>query len=72
MTNTAVGLPDLHAGKSPIGVAVLTEERFYPHLIGNDIGCGMGLFETNVKLKKFKQEKWVTKLNHSKRLILGC
>ncbi len=64
----AVGLPDLHAGKSPIGMAVLTEERLYPHLIGNDIGCGMGLFETHVKLKKFKQDKWVTKLNHIRQL----
>lgn len=59
-----VGLPDLHAGKSPIGIAVKTKERLYPHLIGNDIGCGMGLFETGVKLKKYKQDKWVSRLEH--------
>lgn len=64
----AVGLPDLHAGKNPIGIAVETEGILYPHLIGNDIGCGMGLFETNCALKKFKQERFVTKLNHIRAL----
>ena len=63
-----VGLPDLHAGKSPIGIAVKTKERLYPHLIGNDIGCGMGLFETGVKLKKYKQDKWVSSLEHIREL----
>ena len=63
-----VGLPDLHAGKSPIGIALLSKSSFYPHLIGNDIGCGMGLFETDVKLKKYKQDKWVTRLNHIRQL----
>lgn len=64
----AVGLPDLHPGKSPVGIAVLTQGRFYPHLIGNDIGCGMSLFNTNVKMKKFKQDKWVTRLNYIREL----
>jgi release factor H-coupled RctB family protein len=26
----AVGLPDLHAGKSPIGIAVVTKDIIYP------------------------------------------
>ncbi len=60
----AVGLPDLHAGKMPVGTAVQTEGIIYPHLIGGDIGCGMGLFETNCALRKFKQDRFVTKLNH--------
>lgn len=64
----AVGLPDLHAGKTPVGIAVETEGRFYPHLIGNDIGCGMGLFHTGCALRKYKQEKFVTKLNHIRAL----
>jgi release factor H-coupled RctB family protein len=64
----AVGLPDLHAGKSPIGVAVVTESIIYPHIIGNDIGCGMGLFKTGVDKKKFKMDRWVTKLNHIREL----
>lgn len=64
----AVGLPDLHAGKTPVGIAVETENRFYPHLIGNDIGCGMGLFQTGCALRKYKQDKFVTKLNHIRAL----
>lgn len=64
----AVGLPDLHAGKSPIGIAVETEGIFYPHLIGNDIGCGMGLFQTGIGLRKFKQDRFVTRLNHIRAL----
>lgn len=63
-----VGLPDLHPGKTPIGMAVLSQGRFYPHLIGNDIGCGMSLFSTEVKKKRFKLEKWVTRLNSIREL----
>lgn len=58
-----VGLPDLHPGKSPVGMAALSQGRFYPHLIGNDIGCGMSLFSTELKQKRFKLEKWVARLN---------
>jgi release factor H-coupled RctB family protein len=64
----AVGLPDLHAGKNPVGIAVETDDILYPHLIGNDIGCGMGLFETPIALKKYKQEKMVSRLNHIRAL----
>lgn len=64
----AVGLPDLHPGKSPVGIGLLTEGRFYPHLIGNDIGCGMGLFCTGIRERKFKQDKAVTRLNYLKDL----
>lgn len=64
----AVGLPDLHAGQSPVGIAVETEGRVYPHLIGNDIGCGMGLFETHTHMSKFKMDKFVTRLNHIRAL----
>ena len=64
----AVGLPDLHAGKHPVGIAVETDGILYPHLIGNDIGCGMGLFETNCAIKKYKQDRFVTKLNHIRAL----
>lgn len=64
----AVGLPDLHAGKSPVGVAVVTEGIIYPYIIGNDIGCGMGLFNTGIKRKKFKMDRWVTKLNYIREL----
>lgn len=34
--------PDFHAGKPvPVGVIVDTDNIVMPHLIGNDIGCGM-------------------------------
>lgn len=63
-----VGLPDIHPGKSPVGMALLSKGRYYPHLIGNDIGCGMGLFETGVKFKKYRQSKWVSRLNYIREL----
>lgn len=64
----AVGLPDLHPGKTPVGMAMMSRGRFYPHLIGNDIGCGMGLFSTGVKKRRFKLEKCVTRLNSIREL----
>lgn len=57
----ARGMPDLHPGKGvPIGSAFLSREELYPHLAGNDIGCGMALFKTGHT--KAKKEKWVKKL----------
>ena len=39
-----VGLPDLHPGRGyPVGAAFFSVGRFYPALVGNDIGCGMAL-----------------------------
>jgi len=55
----AVGLPDLHPGKGfPIGSAIITEGVFYPHLVGEDIGCGMSLVKTGIGITKQKAEKW--------------
>ena len=60
----AVGMPDLHAGKGcPIGAAFLSEGWLYPALVGNDIGCGMGLWRTDLKANKLKLEKWANKLH---------
>ncbi|MFK8185152.1 MAG: RNA ligase RtcB family protein [Phormidesmis sp.] len=60
----AVGMPDLHAGKGcPIGAAFLAEGWMYPALVGNDIGCGMGLWRTELKAHKLKLEKWANKLH---------
>ncbi len=64
----AVGLPDLHAGQNPVGIAVETQGRLYPHLVGNDIGCGMGLYQTGCKLAKFKRDKAVMRLNNIRAL----
>ncbi|WP_295461115.1 RNA ligase RtcB family protein [uncultured Thiodictyon sp.] len=58
----AVGLPDLHPGKGyPIGAAFLCEQ-IYPALIGNDIGCGMGLWQTDLPRRKFKPERAAERL----------
>lgn len=58
----AVGLPDLHLGKTPVGASYLVKDYVYPHIVGNDIGCGMALFETGLKKKKFKIDKIMNKL----------
>ncbi|URZ14489.1 RNA ligase RtcB family protein [Clostridium felsineum] len=52
-----IGYPDLHPGKTPIGVSIITNKIIYPHLIGNDIGCSVSLFETSMNKKKFKIKK---------------
>ena len=44
-----IGMPDLHAGRGyPIGAAFFSVGRFYPALVGGDIGCGMSLWQTNI------------------------
>ncbi len=54
-----VGLPDLHPGRGyPIGAACFSESLLYPALVGNDIGCGMSLYQTSVDARKVKQDKW--------------
>lgn len=53
----AVGQPDLHIGKTPVGASFITKDIIYPHLIGNDIGCGMALFSTGINNGKFKFDK---------------
>lgn len=58
-----VGMPDLHPGRgNPIGAAFLSTNKIYPYLVGGDIGCGMGLWQTNIKVNKVKRDKWVKKL----------
>ncbi|MRG90381.1 RtcB family protein [Polyangium spumosum] len=42
----AAGMPDLHAGRGPIGAAFAFEERVLPYLVGGDAGCGVLLFAT--------------------------
>ena len=45
-----VGMPDLHPGRGyPIGAAFFSVGRFYPALVGNDIGCGMALWQTDIR-----------------------
>lgn len=64
----AFAMPDLHAGKTPIGVVVVTKDKIYPHLIGTDIGCGMSIFSTGIENKKIKLDRWCSRLNTIKTL----
>lgn len=57
-----VGLPDLSVGRVPNGMALLVEDRIYPHLIGGDIGCGMSLFQSPIKRSKLKIDKFEKRL----------
>lgn len=58
-----IGMPDLHPGKgAPIGGVFFSEKILYPYLIGNDIGCGMGLWQTDIKQHKTKLDRWMKKI----------
>lgn len=53
-----VGLPDLHPGRGyPVGAAFFSSGRFYPALVGNDIGCGMALWQTDIVAGKARLDK---------------
>ncbi len=59
----AVGMPDLHPGKgSPVGASFLARGVVYPHLIGNDIGCGMRFSMVSSKNKSFHGERWAKRI----------
>ncbi len=64
----AVGMPDLHPGKgTPVGAAFLSQDMVYPYLVGNDIGCGMGLWSTDLKQRKIKLDRWTQRLEGLER-----
>ena len=57
------GMPDLHPGRGyPVGAAFFSIGRFYPALIGNDIGCGMALWQTSLPRAKYSASKLEKKL----------
>ena len=59
---SVAAFPDLHPGKyGPTGIAVLSE-RLHPQLIGNDIGCGMSLFELDLPLRKLRIDRAAERL----------
>lgn len=61
--DAVVGLPDLHAGRGiAVGAAFRSHGLVYPHLVGSDIGCGMGLWRTGLSLRKFRPDAVVRKL----------
>lgn len=58
-----VGLPDLHAGRGiAVGAAFWSRSHVYPHLVGSDIGCGMGLWRSGLPLRKFRLDAAERKL----------
>jgi len=58
-----IGMPDLHPGKGqPIGAALISHDKVYPHLVGSDIGCGMGVWKLDIAKKRVKLDKWEKKL----------
>lgn len=57
------GMPDLHPGRGyPVGAAFLSMGIFYPALVGNDIGCGMALYQTDLAKAKWSGQKLAQKL----------
>ena len=57
------GMPDLHPGRGyPIGAAFFTLNKIYPALVGNDIGCGMSLWQTSAKVSKVNLDKLAKQL----------
>lgn len=67
---SVAGFPDLHPGKyGPVGMTALAT-RLYPQLIGNDIGCGMSLFELDLPLRKFRIDKAAEQLRKLEEINL--
>ncbi|MBN1009006.1 RNA ligase RtcB family protein [Amphritea pacifica] len=57
------GMPDLHPGRGyPVGAVFFSSGKIYPALVGNDIGCGMSLWQTSAKVGNVNIERWVKKL----------
>jgi release factor H-coupled RctB family protein len=60
----AAAFPDLHPGRGyPIGASFLVRDRIYPTVVGNDIGCGIGLWQTDLPRHKLKLDRWLRRLD---------
>lgn len=60
----AVGFPDLHPGKGiPVGAAFVSRRLFHPTLAGNDIGCAMSFWATDLPRRKLKVERWAKRIS---------
>src|SRR5712671_199578 len=56
-------MPDLHPGKyGPVGCAILSD-CVYPQFVGSDIGCGMGLFELDIAVRKLRLDRLADRLH---------
>ncbi|PYC27935.1 RNA ligase RtcB family protein [Pseudomonas mosselii] len=59
------GMPDLHPGRGyPVGAAFFSVGRLYPALVGNDIGCGMALWRTDIPTAKLHLDKLEKRLGN--------
>jgi release factor H-coupled RctB family protein len=55
----AAGFPNLCVGKGgPTGAAYVTESVVFPHLISQDVGCGMALFQLDLVRSDSKLDRW--------------
>ena len=60
----AAGFPDLHPGKGvAVGAAFVSEDVLYPALAGNDIGCAMSFWATDLEARKLKLDRWAKRLD---------
>ncbi|WP_430443034.1 MAG: RNA ligase RtcB family protein [Pseudomonas piscis] len=60
-----VGMPDLHPGRGyPVGAAFFSTEVIYPALVGNDIGCGMALWQTDISSTRPNLDKLEKKIGN--------
>lgn len=67
-----VGMPDLHPGQGhPIGAAFLSNGMIYPSLIGSDIGCGMGFWQTEIPLAKLSIDKLMRRIGDIDQPMTG-
>lgn len=65
-----VGLPDLHPGRGyPVGAAFFSIGRLYPALVGNDIGCGMALWQTDLLAGKARLDKLDKQIGNLDELV---
>lgn len=68
----AVGFPDLHPGKgTPVGAAFIARGMIHPRLPGNDIGCAMSFWATDLSARKLKIDRWVDRLGGLDRPFEG-
>lgn len=59
------GMPDLHPGRGyPVGAAFFSTNRLYPALVGNDIGCGMALWRTDMPTARLHLDKLEKRLGN--------
>ncbi|MGN7611932.1 RNA ligase RtcB family protein [Magnetococcales bacterium HHB-1] len=67
-----VGMPDLHPGNGyPVGASFLSQKIIYPALVGSDIGCGMSLWQTDIRFRQFKIARALKKLTGLDRTWSG-